>query len=867
TFAPGATVARTFGVFNDTHSGDPVTFAWTLNVNGKKAASKSHKLNIAPGTRKDVMESIKMPSIKGARQEAELVLTLSVRGKEVYTDTKNISLLAPQKRELPNIAQNSLVVFDPENTVAAFLKAQKINCAVVASLDDLPQDWKILLVGSDALDARESASSRLAAFAATGRRVVVLDQKHPLRLQGMPAEMAASDGAGFTAFIEDAAHPVFAGLADKDFFAWTGFDTPVYRNTYEKPARGGRSLMQCHHNLRYSALAEIPVGDGLLLACQVNLSAKFAENPAAQQLVLNLLGYAATYKLEYIPVVAFVEDAPHLKAALDATGLQYEGRAGSPLPAALGLQQPTSESQAGAEGTPRPTTFILHATPAALKELADNLDAVKNFITSGNSLVLCGVTPEGLADYNKIVGFEHAIRPFIRERVTLPAMPNRLTSGLTAKDVTFLSGQRMFGWSEQQYTATNVFSHVVDYDDPAPFGSSTFGNYRNIVNGFTSNDGWPLIINFGINADKSPFQVPVTFPHEYEFSEFTWIGNTFYMPQKRVNLVFDNDRENMLSWETRPDNTPHVFAIDPPRKAKQVTLEIAEWLPVEGKSDSTIGIDNIAFKVRRPADFHNTVKPLVNIGGLMEYQMGEGRVILCNLQFQDTEAVPENVGKKRKILATILRNLRAPFTGGKTVIAGMDLNYTPVDFSDFTVQSREDGFGDKARDFAGFPSGAQRMAGVLFDIPEKMAMLKGNNIPGELPEKIEGIPVNQKADALFFLHAGRVTRRPNPQERLQGRRYELAKYVAHYEDGESVEIPVLAEVHVEHYAQAQPAFLPGAQTAWMKKFEDNDDLGVVYMMPWSNPRPEVPITTLDLLPGKDNAGTPALLGLTAASAD
>ena len=36
---------------------------------------------------------------------------------------------------------------------------------------------------------------------------------------------------------------------------------------------------------------------------------------------------------------------------------------------------------------------------------------------------------------------------------------------------------------------------------------------------------------------------------------------------------------------------------------------------------------------------------------------------------------------------------------------------------------------------------------------------------------------------------------------------------------------------------------------------------------FSNPRPGVAIATIDMLPGKDNAGVPALLALTAAQAE
>jgi hypothetical protein len=39
------------------------------------------------------------------------------------------------------------------------------------------------------------------------------------------------------------------------------------------------------------------------------------------------------------------------------------------------------------------------------------------------------------------------------------------------------------------------------------------------------------------------------------------------------------------------------------------------------------------------------------------------------------------------------------------------------------------------------------------------------------------------------------------------------------------------------------------------------------MTQWNNPRPGVAIVALDMLPGKDNAGVPVLLALTAALAE
>jgi beta-galactosidase len=115
---------------------------------------------------------------------------------------------------------------------------------------------------------------------------------------------------------------------------------------------------------------------------------------------------------------------------------------------------------------------------------------------SGGYIVFNGLTPEGLESYNKIVGFDHMIPPFRRERVAFPTPRNPLTSGLTLGDVVMLSGERIFGWTADEFVAGDIFSYVVDYDEVAPFGVTEHSLFANAVNGFVGVDGWRLINDF-----------------------------------------------------------------------------------------------------------------------------------------------------------------------------------------------------------------------------------------------------------------------------------------------------------------------------------------------------------------------------------
>ena len=78
---------------------------------------------------------------------------------------------------------------------------------------------------------------------------------------------------------------------------------------------------------------------------------------------------------------------------------------------------------------------VVKATPANLRLLAAQGPKVESFCRGGGWLMLWGLTPDGLADYNRIVGHEHVIRPFQMERVLLGIPRDPLTAGLTLRDV------------------------------------------------------------------------------------------------------------------------------------------------------------------------------------------------------------------------------------------------------------------------------------------------------------------------------------------------------------------------------------------------------------------------------------------------
>jgi hypothetical protein len=871
TFGSGQTVERNLGVFNDTFDSTPMQLTVELTVGGKQVSLGRQTLTVEPGCRKEMPLKLAMPKVD-ARTEGELTLALSVDGKEAYRDVKHVSVLntSGPRKAIASLSAADLLVFDPEGGVSQFLKDRGIAFTTISDLGSLPSSGRVLLIGKDAIAPAQSTSSALAAWAVIGRTVVVLEQKNPLKYQALPAEIEPASAVGRVAFGEDMTHPALAGLQQKDFFTW-GEDQIVFRNAYAKPTRGAKSLVQCGESLVNSALVEIPTGKGLMLVSQLAVGEKLSTNAVAQQVFLNVLDYAAGYKQVFRPVTTVAEGAADLARALERIGLTAT-QSSDPLQA---ISRPGGIA-------------VIAATPENLAKLAGDLGRVEAFTSGGGWIIFCGLTPEGLADYNRIVGVEHMIRPYggtpsltnhgarTIERVTFPPVRDPLLAGVSTTDISLYSSTTMFGWQAGAFVASDAFSYIVDYDEVAPFGKSPFANYGNITNGFVSADGWPLIINFPIPEDGKPFEVAIELPKPQTITEFTWVGNVLYWPQTKVNLIFEGDRQNMACYDVKPTAEVQVLPVNPPRTAKNLILQIAGWQETPGKGP-LVGIDNIYLKAKRSPEFYEKVRPMLNVGGMMHYVRGKGGIVLCNLLFKENEEVPANATKKQNILATLLRNLQAPFSGGRTLIAGAGLAYTSIDLSRHATQYRDDKgwFGDRQFTFRDLPIGKQRLASVTYDIYDfptspvpTVLMLAGPGLPGKLPKEVTGIPVGRRADALFFLQAGRINRPMDARERKEGKRFELMHYVVHYADGTSETVPVMSEIDVDNYRQASPKALPGAQIAWVKPYEGTEFQAVAYSMQWNNPHPEKEIASLDAVSGPDpGRGGVALLAITAATAE
>jgi beta-galactosidase len=506
---------------------------------------------------------------------------------------------------------------------------------------------------------------------------------------------------------------------------------------------------------------------------------------------------------------------------------------------------------------------VIEATPENLEALAANLPKVRHYTKNGGWVVLNGLTPDGLASYNKLVGYQHIIRPFRQEKVLFSYPRNPLTAGMSGGDLAMYSSKRIFSWTAGNYVANDEFQYVVDTNDAAPF--ATFNNqfYDNIVNGFVSSDGWPLIVDVPV-PKSGPVEVDMKLPAARTIDAITWIGNTMYWPTTHITLKFEGKNPTSLGLNVPPDDLPHRYTFNPVTFT-HMQLLVDGWNVVPGVN-GLVGIDNINLWVAPSPAYTKRVRPMVADGGMIEYPQGKGGIVLCNLWFKPNEDVPLNAIKKRRLFGALLQNLHAHYgsaAGGSTIPA---MEYTPISLADAAnaFTGPQGWFGDKVHSFEALPSGTQWMNGVEYSIyafktsPVPTCIIIGAQTAKGIVAASPSIAIHRKAEALYFLQSANI-------RALTQKGETLGQYIITYEDGQTVKVPLLAHINIDSYMQAQLQTLPGADTAWSHKWPDGK-MAEAFTFKWINPRPTETIETARLVAANNMPAGIALLALTAASA-
>ncbi len=300
-FFAGDTARRKVVVFNDTLKNyDYMNLQCRLTIGGRSVWKRIIKQNTAPGTHSVIEIPIQVP-----HTTQPLTATLSVRlrawwsgGFHQLSRFEQAIHIMP-RASLADMTGRPITLFDLTGTTANAFSALGLVLKPVTALNtDILQKTRLLIIGANSL--QRSQANVIQAFAEHGGRVLVLrqDQWTPVTADlpdNDPKHMASRSWIC-------AAHPVLAGLDNRQFSFWQP-DNLVCRKTFHKPGVGRyRLLLDCggRYGMKWSPLIEVPVGKGMFLLSQLNLTDRIRREPMAGELLGRMLRYCLSFQTKVL---------------------------------------------------------------------------------------------------------------------------------------------------------------------------------------------------------------------------------------------------------------------------------------------------------------------------------------------------------------------------------------------------------------------------------------------------------------------------------------------------------------------------------------------------------------------------------------
>lgn len=345
-FNPGETVEKQIIVINNSRKTISAQCEWAFG----KLTGKSD-VTIDTGDQKRVPVRFRLPE-DAAPGLYELTAIVRFGNGEVQSDAFKINIVAATKSP---VIKGSVALFDPLGQTRAWLVRNSINFQRVDADADLSSS-DILIVGKRALTltnrapdiSRVAAGLKVLIFEQTG---VVLEKRFGFRVEEYGLR---------NVFARVADHPALNGIAAENLRDWRGeatllpgkldyemrprygptiqwCDIPVTRvwrcgnrgnvasALIEKPACGDfLPIVDGGYALQYSPLLEYREGAGVVIFCQLDVTGRTENDPAAERIANNLLEYVSNWKAAPRRSVTYEGD-PAAREFLKSIGIKLGG--------------------------------------------------------------------------------------------------------------------------------------------------------------------------------------------------------------------------------------------------------------------------------------------------------------------------------------------------------------------------------------------------------------------------------------------------------------------------------------------------------------------------------------------------------------
>ncbi len=346
-FCPGETIEKQLILVNNSRKVANADCSWTLAL--PEPVSGREQLTLPTGQQARVPLTLALPE---DTKPGSYELTASVKFSDGQTQQDVFRITVLSRKERPQV-KSKIALFDPPGQTGKLLEGLGIAAAPVSAGADL-SGYEILIVGKGGLEPDSPAPdiSRVR----EGLRVVLFEQSSKVLERRLGFRVAEYGLREVFARVPD--HPLLAGIAHEHLANWRGEATLLPRKLeyeigprhapevkwcgfpvtrlwragnrgnvasvlIEKPAGGDfLPILDGGFGLQYSPLLEFREGSGMILFCQADVTGRTETDPAAENLVGNILRYVTNWK-----------PAPRRQLAYagDASGREHLERAGFPF--------------------------------------------------------------------------------------------------------------------------------------------------------------------------------------------------------------------------------------------------------------------------------------------------------------------------------------------------------------------------------------------------------------------------------------------------------------------------------------------------------------------------------------------------------
>jgi len=361
-FLPGKKLEKQLIIINNSRREVTCECSWSLNLPGTLCLSTT--VGISTGRQERIPISFDIPgSFSPDNYELELSSIVKFSNGEIQKDTFPIHVLSSINLVRP-VSKTAL--FDPKGETRKLLDDLGIHYQLVDSVA-LLSGYDVLIVGKGALTV--SGNGLDVSNVRDGLKVIVFEQTSEVLEKRFGFRVQEYGLRKVYKRMSD--HPILAGLDGENLRDWNGAatllspklkyemndnvfngsptvgwcDIPVTRIwrcgnrgnvasvIIEKPASGDfLPIVDGGYSLQYSPLMEYREGKGLVLFCQMDVTGRTENDPAAERLVCNIITYVSDWKPEIKRQAVYAGDAAG-KSHLEKTGvsvLSYQNKKLSP---------------------------------------------------------------------------------------------------------------------------------------------------------------------------------------------------------------------------------------------------------------------------------------------------------------------------------------------------------------------------------------------------------------------------------------------------------------------------------------------------------------------------------------------------------